>query len=99
MNRKGEVFNLTFKELNEKVNAEHIGGFTNPKQKRITLSWEGINFTYCEKGKISNATFEILAKYGLEPTIFNCCNLELWGYVHLPEYYKDVVLKHGGVMR
>lgn len=97
MNMKGEIFHATFSQISNKVNSEN----TKPlrfNQKRITVTWDSMN-NCNEAQNIDKEVYDVLIKYGLPCTVFNCSNLQKYGYVQLPEYYKNVTLKNGAVIK
>jgi hypothetical protein len=44
---------------------------------------------------ISREVFDLLKKYKLPATIFNCCNLEVFGFCHLYQHDVDTAVKNG----
>lgn len=66
----------------------------NKKYEFKKVSWEEMHIQN-ESGNISKAVFELLFKYGLKTTIFNCSNLEVFGFTHLYDHDVEIAKKNG----
>lgn len=68
----------------------------NTKHEFKKVSWEDMHIQTIAKGEyVSRAVFDLLNKYGIFTSVFNCANLEVFGFCHLYDNDVETAREHG----
>ena len=66
----------------------------NKKHEYKKVSWEEMH-SITGRTYINKAVFDLLNKYGIFTSIFNCENLQIYGFTHLYEHDVEQAKKYG----